>query len=662
MALTLVLAACAVGGVLYLDATLLSDLPEDFREYAAWRPPTTVHILAADGTPVDQIYLERREWVAIETLPDHVWQAFVAAEDRRFFEHPGVDLQGIARALYINTQSGESSQGGSTLTQQLAKNLIVGKEKSYERKIREAVVAYRLDSQLGKEQILELYINYVFLGAGNYGIEAAAQDYFGRPSKDLDAGQAALIAGLVPAPSRWQPRRNPEAAAWRRALVLGEMVEVQYLSSEEAATFLDDEVLVPAASGPRTGVALPYVTQTRREVRRLFGDRLPFDRGFTVQTALDLTVQRVAEAAVRDAVDAVNTRQKHPTGPDRFVDGAAVVIENATGRVVAITGGYETTLEGFVRGAQARRQPGSSFKPYVYAAALSSGRRQTDTELDGPISFPAGGGATWSPRNYSGGYAGTMTLRRALASSSNTVAVRLAVHAGPGEVARLAHAMGVSSPLRRDLTLALGSSEVTPLDQAVGYSTIARMGLPIDPVFIDRITDVDGQEVARAGGPTPTGDGGEVWLPGAPRPRALDAGVAYELADMLREVVHGGTARRAYEPTLDRAGKTGTTNDFKDAWFVGFTPEHTIAIWIGTDGSRSLGPSETGGRAALPAWLAIAEALGPIEGQRLPMPDDAMLVKTELGWLAAPRGLVGRSLLALDRRRPLGLWPKDLGG
>lgn len=324
-----------------------------------------------------------------------------------------------------------------------------------------------------------------------------------------------------------------------------------------------------------------------------------------------------------------------------------MVIENASGRVIALAGG-DDTIEGFVHATQARRQPGSSFKPIVYAAALSTGMTQLDVVADAPISLPGGGGKPWRPRNYAGRYYGDVTLRRALALSLNSVAVRLAVRIGTDEVARTAAAMGIETPLRRDLSLALGASEITPLEAAVAYATIARIGVRPEPVLIERMSDARGHLIATAGGGVLGHGEAETRLPGGPGVRALRPGVAYQLADMLREVVRSGTARSAYAPDLDRAGKTGTTNDNVDAWFVGFTPRHTVAVWTGTDGTEPLGPRETGGRAALPAWRAIVEALGEREGARLPVPDEALLAEHGGDWIALERGHVPRSVLAID--------------
>jgi penicillin-binding protein 1A len=734
----------------WLQANVLSSLPNDLSSFRSYRPPTACRVYAQDGSILDQFYIERRIWVPLADLPPHVWQAFIAAEDRRFLDHPGVDVWGIVRAFVRNVESGTISEGGSTITQQLVKNLIVGKQRSYKRKMAEAVLAVRLENQLSKMEILELYVNYVALGSGNYGVEAASQDYFGVSARDLDASQAAMLAGLVPAPSRYSPRVNPEAARQRRSLVLDTMVDAGFLATHAAHLAEDEPLLVPHEAGMHRAAAAAYATEVRREVRRVVGADIPFKAGLQVFTPMNPDVQQATEAAVRAAVEALQEREgrqgaiahvepgdldaflkrapglardpitfevrppnkgdcfsaavgksgrpddllagdaayvldkadwelrvratsdKEHAGPLKqkiqagdvlrvcytggravhmdprpWGEGAAVVLENATGRVIALAGGYATTIEGFVRATQARRQPGSSFKAYVYAAALLHGHNQLDRVLDGPIVLPAGGGHYWSPRNYSGSYAGWVPMRHALAQSLNTVSVRLTLEQGAAEVARVARAMGVRTPLRRDPTIALGSSEITPMDQALGYATIARLGVPIEPVLVDRLVDVFGRQVGTAGSSITVGDDFLGQLPGAPGPRALPGGVAYELADMLREVVHSGTAHKAWRTGYDRAGKTGTSNAFQDAWFVGFTPRYTVAVWIGTDGTATLGDQETGGRAALPAWLSIMASLPEVEGERLPVPDDALIVASSEGWIGIPSGQAPASALPL---------------
>jgi penicillin-binding protein 1A len=643
----LALAVALVVGV------VIPGLDRELDALVGYRPPTTCHVLDAHGISVDEFALTRREWVDLSALPPIVGQAIIAAEDRRFREHAGVDPAGIARAMRTNFEAGRVEEGGSTLTQQLVKNLLVGSEQTYARKAEEALLAWRLERRMSKDELLELYLNYVYLGSGNYGVEAASQDYFGVSARELSAGQAALLAGLVPAPSRFSPRRDPVAATERQGLVLAALVQTGGLTEAEAAVAAAPIEPIPRTeTAPDAGQA--YRTVVRREGRRLFGDQLPFTHGLRVHTAYDPSIQLEVERAIAAATQGVELRQGHPAG---HVQGAAVVVDNATGAIVAVSGGNGVPLEGFVRATQARRQPGSSFKPYVYGAALVGGLRQTDTVVDAPLSLPAGGGRTWSPSNYSGGYAGPLPLRDALARSLNTVAVRLAMQTGTEAVAVLAADLGVATPLREDLTLALGSSEVTVLDQAVAYAAIARLGEARDPVFLTEVRDARDQPVGRAGDVVVLGDR-RIVLPGAPR-QVLDPGIAWELVDMLQGVVSGGTGRRAQVDDQDRFGKTGTTSGFADAWFVGSTPTHTVAVWIGVDDRTSLGDRETGGRAALPAWIRIVDALGRPTPSRFIPPDGVVLVPWRGQRLGFRQDRVPRDLLAplpVDAG-PLPPWP-----
>ncbi|HYC55775.1 MAG TPA: transglycosylase domain-containing protein, partial [Candidatus Binatia bacterium] len=659
---TVVVAGAAAWGLQWLNLNVLSTLPENLTHLQDYRPPSNVVIYDASGNAIDEFYVERRIWVPIKDLPDLVWQAFVAAEDRRFFAHRGVDPAGMMRAFLSNLRSGKT-QGGSTITQQIVKNLIVGNERSYTRKLREAVLALRLERELTKKQLLELYINYVYLGSGNYGVEAAALDYFGKHAAELDAGQAATLAGLVPAPSRYSPHRHPEDAVARRAYVLERMVQEGYITLGDARRFAQAPVVLPVEQQEKTSVGIAYITEVRREIRRLFGTGTANAHGFHVYTPLDLDVQARAEEAVRNALHALDDRRGRRgvlgrlseeeareflekaaglmpdvvtgvpmqpkagqcfealvgkkgldtmlAGPFTFSmrkedrnltvrgrtdesgrrvlshearsgdllrvcaveepgivtldpkpwgEGAAVVIDNSSGRVRALVGGYKDVLEGFVRATQARRQPGSTFKPFVYATTLKSGRKhQLDNVYDGPISLPGGNGKTWSPGNFDNKYFGNIPMRNALAKSLNTVSVRMTYELGPRRVVETARAMGIRSPLRNDMSIALGSSEVTPMDVALGYAAIARMGAPTEPVLIDSIRDADGKLMGVAGGNVVVEEQTLGTLPGGPLPRALPAGVAYELADMMREVVKSGTARKAFKEGYDRAGKTGTT-------------------------------------------------------------------------------------------------------
>lgn len=729
----------------WFQTEILATLPESLGPATEFRVPCSVQVFDTHDKRVDQFYLERRVWVSRAELPDFVWQAFVASEDRRFFEHEGVDPQGIARALIVNLTGGGTSQGGSTITQQLVKNLLVGKERSYRRKLREAVLAYRLEGELSKMQLIELYVNYIALGNGNFGVEAAAQDYFGISARELDAGQAALLAGLVPAPSRYSPRHNPELAATRREIVLKLMVGQGYLTAAVASRHLADPVVQPRATGtPETGAA--YLTEVRREVRRLFGNDMPFVEGMQVYTPFEPNIQSVAEEAAADSLRALETRQgaRGPTrniadterdawlargdrlrldlathtfrkpsagecfaaladddagavsaGPFRltlaadaldtkvrrarrgqadksapaadrarplrevlqrgdvlevclgddgllhrkerpWAESAVVVIENATGHVVALTGGFDVGLEGFIRATQARRQPGSSFKPVVYASAIVSGRRQTDLVFDAPFSVLGTNGRPWSPKNYDGKYRGDIPLRTAMALSLNTVAVRLAADVGVERLVSLARGLGVRSPLRSDLTLALGSSEITPMDAAMMYSSIARGGVRVGPVFVTKVLDRKGGKLGAEGERVKIG-GEERALPGGPGERVMSADAAYVTIDMMRNVFTHGTAKKGVRPGMDFAGKTGTTSNFVDAWFVGYSPRYTVAVWVGTDGQSSIGDKETGGKTALPTWSAVMEALPNVEGERFPVPAGVVLLPYEDGWLGYER-------------------------
>jgi penicillin-binding protein 1A len=698
-----ILVACLVLVVLAVPVGLLlnreldritADLPTDLSALATWRLPTACTLLDDQGRVLDTFYVERRYPARHDELPDHVWQAFVASEDAAFFEHAGVDALGILRALVVNARAGHTVQGGSTLTQQVVKNTLLTSERSLERKIREAVLALRLEQELSKQQILTLYLDLVYLGSNNYGIEAASLDYFGVSAHELTVAQAALLAGLVPAPSRMSPRVDPEEALRRRSLVLRRMLDVGYLDA--ATMVLADESPLVLARRPVGASVRPeagYLTAARREIRRVFGPDAAAE-GLEVTVPLNLQVQAAAEKAAHDAVQAHVDRngprlvrrrgveappadpspgqgcfpalvdrsrrtlatatrtwtppaafwrapahddrlgQRRPLGEiaragdlvqvcegldglvpavEPWAESAVVVIDNDTAEVIALAGSHPLAIEGFVPALQARRQPGSSFKPYVYGAALQSGLTMLSDVVDGPISLPAGGGRYWTPKNYGGGYAGNIRLTTALAISANTVAVRLIRRTGPDAVITLAHDLGVATPIREgDLTIALGTSEVTPIDQATAYSSIARLGVHRRPTWIR-------QAVSVRGGKT------EDRTPVRPETRVLPAGTAYELVQMMGEVVRRGSGRAADIDGVTVAGKTGTTNDNVDAWFVGFTPDHTIAVWVGTDSNRSLGARETGGRAAAPAFAAVARSL-PLGASDWAVPDDVVRI------------------------------------
>ncbi len=670
---------------------LAPELDAELAGLDRWRPPTTVEVLDRGGVVVDRFSLVRRVWVPVDELPDVLLAAIVAAEDRRFYLHPGLDPVGILRAFVGNLSAGRIREGGSTITQQVVKNVLVGSERTFARKLREALLALRLEERLDKRRILELYVNLIYLGAGNYGVEAAARDYLGVSAREIDLAGAALLAGLVPAPSRASPRSDPELARERRDRVLDRLEASGRVSFEDAAAARRTPVPLPVGSrSPRTG-GEAYRTEVRRELRRLLGERLPFEAGLRVHTALDPDVQRAAEVAVRAAAEAVEARQgprieldvgpdlgaststcgvatalggglvellgerlrldpednrrrvynRHPSGwPQPFgallrrghrfeacsdggrprpvirpyVEGAAVVLEAQSGRVIALVGGRDMPLEGFHRATQARRQAGSAFKPFVYGAAFDLGATQLDPVLDAPLALDAGHAQLWQPKNASGGYWGLVALRVAFAYSLNTAAVRLVMTHGTAPVIDRARLAGVRSPLRRDLTMALGTSEVSPIELAAGVAGIVRGGVAIEPHLLTRLVDGFGRNVARAGEPIRLPDA-DAQLPGGEGARFLEPASAWQVVELMEDAVERGTGRAASSAAERRGGKTGTSSHQRDAWFIGFARGHVVAVWLGQDDGETLGRGESGGRAALPAFTAIADAL-----PRLPDP------------------------------------------
>jgi penicillin-binding protein 1A len=593
--------------------------------------PQRLEVRTADGHLLDELGPHRRI-VRLDELPEHVVMAFVAAEDGQFRSHPGVDPVAIVRAAVTNFRAGRVTQGGSTLTQQVVKQTAVGDERSLSRKVDEAFVALALERHRSKDEILETYLNLVYLGRGAYGVEAAARHYFGRSAHELSLAEAVTLASVVPAPSRYGPDKGVAESLGRRDEVLDRMVDLGAITMDEAVEARVETVHLQEWLEPeRVAYGQAFRTHVRRHLEQAGLTESLLRAGGTLHTSLRGDAQRVAEEAVRLAVAGVHRREPTPAGEELpKVQAAAVVIDNDSGHLVALVGGTDDELESFVRATQARRQPGSAFKPFVYAAALDAGATQLDEALDLPISLPSGTGRWWSPANYAHSYRGPIDLRTALAVSSNVVAVRTAADVGMPAVIDVAQRLGIESPLGRDLTTVLGSSGVTPLEITGAYAAIARGGEWIEPVSVTGLTTERGEWIGPGQAlPEPL----EASLPAAAHREALDEGVAAELRDMLAAVVERGTGRRAFRPHEERMGKTGTTNDYHDAWFVGATPDLTIGVWVGRDDHEPLGDRETGGRAALPAWILTADALSDAteaSPRRFPMSPRARWVHR--GW------------------------------
>jgi penicillin-binding protein 1A len=502
-------------------------------------------------------------------LPDYAPKAFVAIEDRRFYSHHGIDPFGILRAGIRDVLHRGRAEGGSTLTQQLAKNLFLTQERTVTRKLQEAVLALWLEHKFSKAQILDLYLNRVYFGSGAYGIEGAAQRYFGKSARQLTLPEAAMLAGLVQSPSRLAPNRNPEGAERRAGLVIAAMAEQQMISDEAAKRALAN----PAhAIRPSGGGSVNYVADWVMDaVDDLIGQ---VDQDITVNTTIDPVLQTAAEQSLDDAL-----AQK---GDKLNISQGALVAMTPDGVVRALVGGRNYADSQYNRAIDARRQPGSSFKPFVYLTALEHGLTPDTIREDAPISVKG-----WKPENYEREYLGPVTLTQALANSLNTVSVRLTLELGPNAVTRTAYRLGIESKLEPNASIALGTSEVSVLEMVSAYSTFANGGFAISPHVIERIKGADGKMLySRA--PQSLG-------------RIVDPRYIGMMNTMMHETLVSGTARHADLPGWQAAGKTGTTEDFRDAWFIGYTSHLVTGIWLGND-DNSPTKKATGGSLPVDIW------------------------------------------------------------
>lgn len=681
---------------------LTQDLPA-VTELLDYRPPIATRVYAADGTSIGEFYVERRYLVPIADVPEHVRLAFLAAEDADFYRHPGIDPTGIVRAMWANFQRGEIVQGASTITQQVVKQLLLTPERSFERKSKEMILALELESKLTKDEIFYLYLNHIYFGGGTYGISAAARSFFDVEPSELTLPQAALLAGLPQAPSRYDPRRNRESARRRQRYVLDRMLIAGFLTPEEHRAALDTPIEIIPRRSVSSDAAPWYVEHVRTLLENEYGSEFA-TLGLQVHTAVDLRMQKAAEEVLNEHVRTIARRlgvrraKRHlpasridgfladqrvdqpREGPQQAVvtelgenevrirtpwelgvvpwaktregesaasaykigdvvsvqpvargddgvmrytidlepqlEGALVAIDPNTAEVKALVGGVDFQRSVFNRAVQARRQPGSSFKPFVYAAAIDHGYTPATIVQDSPISLPDGRRGYWTPKNFGNRYMGAVPLRTALMKSLNTVSVRLALDVGIDPLRDHLRIFGFPTEFPRHISLALGSSEVTLLDLTRAYGVFATLGKRFDPIFITSINEANGQAVD---------------FPGtkARFERVMNPATAYVVTDMMRGVVESGTATQAKKLGRPAAGKTGTTNDSMDAWFVGFTPDLVVGVWVGFDAKRTLG-SYTGGRAATPIWTEFMEkALGDQPVREFEKPDDVTLVRID---------------------------------
>src|SRR5271167_4792257 len=684
----LVLLAAVVGAGAGLLLVYSTDLPQ-VDELERYRPSAVTELYDGKGRVIGTFALQRRVIAAYEDYPEVLRNALVSIEDKDFYRHSGINVWRIVGAAYRDIESGGKVQGASTLTMQLARNLFLSPDRSFYRKVQEALLAIQLERRFTKPQIFTLYANQIFLGHGAYGYEAASEYYFSKPAKKLTLDQAALLAGLPKAPQYYSPITHPERAIKRRNLVLNAMLEDGKITAAQAAVAKNEAIILNLQKDPNS-LAPHYVEEIRRYLEAKYGSDQVHEGGLRVYTSLDMDMQKSARQALLDGLAAYERRHGwhgklinviaqgqtldkyedpdwdaepevngyihalvtgvSPTGAEiRFgqrsatlaagdlawtqsnkklkpkppdilrpgdivyvkilsleaagksrvsleqdsgAEGALVALDNATGEIKAMVGGRDFNLSKFNRATQALRQVGSSFKPYVYTAVIDQGGSPDDTILDAPVSFQTVSGP-YSPHNYDNKFEGTITLRRALAQSRNIPALKLADRVGIKSVIEYAHRFGITSNIPAYLPVALGSAEVTPIEQTSAFSVFPNDGVRVAPRYITKVTDYEGRILEE--------DFSDIK-------DSVSARTARTMTSMLRGVVLHGTAIAAAKMPYPLAGKTGTTNDFTDAWFVGFSPALTCGVWIGYDEKRSLGAKESGGHAALPIWMQFMSA------------------------------------------------------
>lgn len=588
VAITLIL-GIAAGLLAGYAVGTVRDLPQ-IEALKSFKPSTVSRVYDAKGTLLAEFYAQKREPVPIGVVPTQLKEAIINTEDRNFYTHNGVDLKGIARAIVKDIIARDFVEGASTITQQLAKTLFLTREKSIQRKLREAILAFQLERRYTKDEILELYLNQIYFGSGAYGVESASRIYFGKGVSQLTLAESALIAGLPKSPSRYSPKVNPDKAIKRRNLVLGLLYRNHRITESVYKSALA-EPLALAESRGRVYRAPYFIDHLKSELKDIVGmDRL-YQDGLTIHTTLRSDIQSAAEASLAKNLERLKVRMKRNRIKKPSPQAAFVALDVRTGAILAMAGGSDHKASPFNRATQAKRQPGSSFKAFVYGLAVERGFAQNRLILDSPVSYSMGRGKPpWQPKNFSKGYSGEITLRRALALSKNTPAVRLADALGVANVAAFAKRMGIESPLANNLSLALGTSETTLLELTSAYSAFANQGVHASPMCISSIEDREGRLI---------------WE-GLPDQRvALSRDDAAVITDMLAAVVKEGTGKKALAPNRPLAGKTGTTDSYRDALFIGYSPYVAAGVWVGNDDYSSLGRLETGARAALPIWIDI---------------------------------------------------------
>ncbi len=602
------LLALATAGVLTWSALTVTGVRGDgcpsLADLRDYRPPEATRVLAMDGSLVADLSPQRRIVVGMSDIPPLLREGFIAVEDRRFWNHGGVDLRGVARAAWHDLRTLSLSEGSSTITMQLARSIFPERLPMREklgRKLCEVYLARRMEAELPKRSILQMYLNQIYLGGGLYGVEAAAQGYFGKPARALDPSEAALLVALVKSPEGYNPRKNRERAVERRNIVLGVMARAGVIDKATAARAVREPLDLappPDAAGP----APYFVAEVRKELKGRFGPDADV-RGLVVHTGLDPELQRLAHAELLAQIGRIEEgrygKYSHHRGassdPDAPVlQGLVVVMDPATGLLRALVGGRDFATSQFDRALQARRQPGSAFKPIVYATALEAGLPPTTRLSTTPVEIDGPGTPPWRPGDHLADSVTTLTVRTALAVSSNNAAVRLGHWVGEKRVAEMGKRLGLTTPIPPYPSINLGSAEVIPAELVAAFAPFGNGGYLVRPTLIRSVED---------------GEGNVLWEAAPPTRQVLSPGVAFLTLSLLEEVVNSGTAASVRRDGfwLPAAGKTGTTNDGKDVWFVGLTPDLVAGVWLGFDQPRPILPGASGGRLAAPVWAHLME-------------------------------------------------------
>jgi len=612
-------ALLAAGVSAFWVLTILPRSLPSVTQLESVEPSVGSKVYDEDDEPITEFHVERRIFVGLGQMPTALKQAIIATEDARFYSHFGVDPMGIARAVYQNFRRGRIVEGGSTITQQLAKVLFLTPDRSLDRKLKEAVLAVELERRYSKDRILEMYLNQIYFGHGAFGVEAASRTFFGKGVSELTPAECALLAGLPKAPATYSPFEHPDAAIRRRTTVLVRMVDTGALKPAQAKrlgeTGLD---LVPPERRRTTGQY--YIEFVQQYLEAQYGADLVFKGGLHVYTTLSPSMQLKAESSLRDGLRALETRRASTAGKDAPAperpEGALITLEPQTGYIRAMVGGYDFFKSEFNRAVQARRQPGSAFKPFVYMAALESGQTPASVVDDSPIQFPLAGGKIWKPDNYDRKFRGPITYQQALEESINIAAIKVQERTGIRRTVEIARRLGVDSPLHENLSIALGTSDLTLIELTSAYGALANQGTWIKPTAIRYVLDAQHKLLEEN---VPQGR------------QALPADLAYVMTHMMKGTVERGTGQAAKALGRPVAAKTGTTNDYSNAWFIGFTPTLATGVWVGYDRPKSLGKDETGSRVAVPIWTAfMKEALAGKPVEDFPVPEGVVVVPVDL--------------------------------